>query len=73
VSVLAEIDKLESMIGAITVPDAEHSKITARLETVMSKWKETREQIDGMAVAEKLESSTDDEVFDFIGKELGIF
>jgi hypothetical protein len=24
-------------------------------------------------MAEKLESSTDDEVFDFIGKELGIY
>ena len=45
----------------------------------MSKWKETRERSDGArtvagaALAEKIESSSDDEVFDFLGKELGIF
>jgi NAD(P)-dependent dehydrogenase (short-subunit alcohol dehydrogenase family)/acyl carrier protein len=72
-SVLAELDRLESMLSSMTAADAESSRITARLETVMSKWKEARERMDGSAVAEKLESSTDDEVFDFIGKELGIF
>jgi acyl carrier protein/short-subunit dehydrogenase len=71
-SVLAELDKLESLLSAITVEDAESGRITARLETVASKWKEARERIDGIGVTEKLESSTDDEVFDFIGKELGI-
>jgi hypothetical protein len=39
---------------------------------VTSKWREAQERIDGIGVTEKLESSTDDEVFDFIGKELGI-
>jgi acyl carrier protein len=72
-SVLAELDKLELMLSSMTTADAESERITARLETVMSKWKEARERMDGTAVAEKLESSTDDEVFDFIGKELGIF
>ena len=72
-SVLAELDKLELMLSSMTAADAEASRITTRLETVMSKWKEARERMDGAAVAEKLESSTDDEVFDFIGKELGIF
>jgi acyl carrier protein len=71
--VLAELDKLESMIGAINAAAGESAQITARLETVMSKWKEARERIAGSGVAEQLESSTDDEVFDFIGKELGIF
>jgi NAD(P)-dependent dehydrogenase (short-subunit alcohol dehydrogenase family)/acyl carrier protein len=72
-SVLAELDKLQLMLSSMTAADAESERITARLETVMSKWKEARERMDGAAVAEKLESSTDDEVFDFIGKELGIF
>jgi acyl carrier protein len=71
--VLAELDKLESMIGAINAAAGESAQITARLETVMSKWKEARERIAGSGVGEQLESSTDDEVFDFIGKELGIF
>jgi acyl transferase domain-containing protein len=72
-SVLAELDKLESLLSAITAEDAESARITGRLEAVMSKWKEAREQMDEVGVAEKLESSTDDEVFDFIGKELGIY
>jgi NAD(P)-dependent dehydrogenase (short-subunit alcohol dehydrogenase family)/acyl carrier protein len=71
-SVLAELDKLESLLSAITAEDAESSRITARLEMVTSKWREAQERIDGIGVTEKLESSTDDEVFDFIGKELGI-
>src|SRR3954452_9278760 len=72
-SVLAELDKLQLMLSSMTAADAESERITARLETVMSKWKEARERMDSAVVAEKLESSTDDEVFDFIGKELGIF
>jgi acyl transferase domain-containing protein/acyl carrier protein len=71
--VFAELDKLESMLAAISAQDAQSAKVTVRLEAVVSKWKEDREQMDGIAVSEKLESSTDDEVFDFIGKELGIF
>jgi short-subunit dehydrogenase len=70
--VLAELDKLESMLSATTAADGESDRITSRLEAVVSKWKEARTRTDGAAVAEKLESSTDDEVFDFIGKELGI-
>jgi acyl carrier protein len=72
-SVLAELDKLESLLSAITAEDIESAKITGRLEAVVSKWKEARERMDGIAIAEKLESSTDDEVFDFIEKKLGIF
>jgi acyl carrier protein len=70
--VLAELDKLESMLSTIATEDIESADITARLEAVISKWKEAREKMAGVAVAEKLESSTDDEVFDFIGKEFGI-
>ncbi|MFJ2581034.1 type I polyketide synthase [Kitasatospora aureofaciens] len=70
--VLAELDKLEGMLAAIAGDD-ESTLITNRLEVVLSKWKETRAQIAEAGVAEKLESSSDDEVFDFIGKELGIY
>jgi acyl transferase domain-containing protein/acyl carrier protein len=71
--VLAELDRLESMLSAAVVEQGESARITARLEAVMAKWKEVRERTDGVAVMEKLASSSDDEVFDFIGKEFGIF
>jgi acyl transferase domain-containing protein len=72
-SVLAEISKLESMLSTVPAADGEYARITAYLETVISKWKENREQKDAISVPEKLESSSDEEVFDFLGKELGIF
>ncbi|MFI6093873.1 type I polyketide synthase [Streptomyces sp. NPDC051218] len=70
--VLVELDKLEGMLATLTGDD-ESAQITNRLEVVLSKWKEARERIAETGVEEKLESSTDDEVFDFIGKELGIY
>ncbi|MFF2077429.1 type I polyketide synthase [Kitasatospora sp. NPDC058162] len=69
--VLIELDKLEGMLAGLA-GDAESALITNRLEVVLSKWREARAQTAETGVAEKLESSTDDEVFDFIGKELGI-
>jgi short-subunit dehydrogenase/acyl carrier protein len=72
-SVLTEIDKLESMLSAAEGPDGDAEAITSRLEAVMSTWREVQERRAETSVAQKLESSTDDEVFDFIGKELGIF
>jgi NADP-dependent 3-hydroxy acid dehydrogenase YdfG/acyl carrier protein len=71
-TVLAEIDKLESLLSAMATQDVESAKITTRLEAVMSKWKEARQKADAAGIAEKIQSSTDDEVFDFIGKEFGI-
>jgi NAD(P)-dependent dehydrogenase (short-subunit alcohol dehydrogenase family)/acyl carrier protein len=71
--VLAELDKLESMLSAVPGGNAESATITARLDAVVSKWKELRAQIGGDTVVKKLESSTDDEVFDFIGKKLEYF
>jgi len=44
-SALAELDKLERMLSAITVEEEESARITARLEAVMSKWKEARQQM----------------------------
>jgi acyl carrier protein len=71
--VIAELDKLESMLSEISTGNGESAKITARLEALTSKWKEIRERVNEATLTEKLKSSTDDEVFDFIGKELGIF
>jgi acyl carrier protein len=70
--VLAALENLEGLLGGITA-DEDAAQITARLDVVLAKWKESCDGNAGPGVAEKLESSTDDEVFDFIGKELGIY
>ncbi|MGN9789387.1 type I polyketide synthase [Nonomuraea sp. ZG12] len=70
--VLAELDKLDSMLAGLTGEDDDTARITARLEAVVARWKETAAGGRAATVAEDLETSSDEEVFDFIGKELGI-
>ncbi|WP_349256013.1 type I polyketide synthase [Pseudonocardia sp.] len=70
--VLAELDKLETLLAAAVGEDDETARITARLEAVVARWKETTTGTRSAAVAESLDSSSDEEVFDFIGKALGI-
>jgi acyl carrier protein/NADP-dependent 3-hydroxy acid dehydrogenase YdfG len=70
--VIVELDKLESMLSMISAENGESARITARLEALTSKWREIQGRTDRTTIISKLESSTDDEVFDFIGKELGI-
>ncbi|NUP54004.1 MAG: SDR family NAD(P)-dependent oxidoreductase, partial [Catenulispora sp.] len=69
---LAELDRLESVLSTAAVAEGDSGKVTARLEAVMAKWKEIRGLTEGTAVMDKLESSSDDEIFDFLGKEFGI-
>ncbi|MFD0632060.1 hypothetical protein ACFQ9X_11025 [Catenulispora yoronensis] len=60
------------MLSTAAVSEGDSGKVTARLEAVMTKWKEIRGLTEGTAVMDKLESSSDDEIFDFLGKEFGI-
>jgi acyl carrier protein len=69
---LAELDRVESLLTALTADDVEAAKITTRLEAVMATWKGIQENAGREAVTASLESSSDAEVFDFIVKELGI-
>jgi hypothetical protein len=69
--VLAELDKLEATLSTTTAEGINADRITTRLEAVLKKWKAIRSQQRG-AVAQELESATDDEVFSFIGEEFGI-
>jgi hypothetical protein len=70
--VLAELDKLETLLAAAVGEDDETARITARLEAVVARWKETTTGTRSAVVADSLDSSSDEEVFDFIGKALGI-
>ncbi|WP_275562954.1 phosphopantetheine-binding protein [Streptomyces sp. 5-6(2022)] len=73
-SLLAELDGLEKSLAlAGAAPDDEgRSRITARLQALLAQWNDNRGPEDGAGVAEELESATDDDLFDFIGKEFGI-
>ncbi|TCO44760.1 type I polyketide synthase [Actinocrispum wychmicini] len=66
--VLTELDKLETAISAFSPDDDVLGTVTARLRAMLSKLDADRRE---PAVAQQLASATDDEIFEFINKELG--
>ncbi|MFI2779946.1 type I polyketide synthase, partial [Streptomyces sp. ALB3] len=71
-SLLAELDKLEAAT-AVNEPDSlTRAKVAMRLQAFLAKWSEgTTDEADAADVTGKLESASDDEIFDFINNELG--
>jgi acyl carrier protein len=63
--VLAELDKLESLIAA--VKDGQRAQVTARLETLLAKSKAAQHQAAGPELAE----ATAEELFELIDTEFG--
>ncbi|MEU2834810.1 SDR family NAD(P)-dependent oxidoreductase, partial [Streptomyces lavendulae] len=85
---LAELDRIETALRITAAADAEgRGAITSRLRELLDQWAaavgtgaagaaqdaaETADAADAVDVADELHSATDDEMFDFIGKEFGI-
>ncbi|WP_413116570.1 SDR family NAD(P)-dependent oxidoreductase [Streptomyces sp. CY1] len=72
--VLNELVRLENSLSAVVVEDVDSGAVTARLETLLSKWKamcSPAEADDGNAV-ERLQVATADQVLEFIDNELGL-
>jgi len=71
VSVLDELDRVQNVIAAVSLDDAEHPMIVARLRTMLAKLDGGQERTEGATVAERLDAATDDEIFEFINQEFG--
>ncbi|MFI9273485.1 SDR family NAD(P)-dependent oxidoreductase [Kitasatospora sp. NPDC052896] len=73
VPLLAELDRLEAALLG-TVPDGEgHLRVAGRLQALLARWNDQQVTAEEEAVvAEQLDEATDDDLFDFIGKEFGI-
>jgi len=71
VPLLGELDRLESLLSGATPDDATHQLVAARLQGFLAQWGNVSVQQESQAVAQKIESATDDEIFEFINKELG--
>jgi candicidin polyketide synthase FscB len=69
--VLDEFDRLESLLSEVSPDDAIRSRIAARLQGFLTKWSNNGSGQKSENVAQKIESATDDEIFEFINKELG--
>ncbi|MBO3682733.1 type I polyketide synthase [Streptomyces sp. NEAU-YJ-81] len=72
--VLSELEKLESSFAEVVADEAARTRLTTRLQQVLAKLtaaQQTQTTNGGVAAAEKFESATDDEIFDFLDEELG--
>ncbi|WP_371557891.1 SDR family NAD(P)-dependent oxidoreductase [Streptomyces longwoodensis] len=72
VSVLGEIDRLESALASVGTDGQDDGTITTRLELLLAKWKEAQNSAARASVADRLQAATPDEVLDFIDNELGV-
>ncbi|MEU1554991.1 SDR family NAD(P)-dependent oxidoreductase [Streptomyces scabiei] len=77
--ILAELDKLEEFLSTAgdtertrSVDAEERAAVTVRLQTILSRWMDTRGGTPGdLGPADPLESASTDELLDFIDNELG--
>ena len=63
---LAELDRLEATLAG--VEGDVRQQVRDRLTALLGTWDEDR----GEDVADRISAASDDEMFEFIGKELGI-
>jgi acyl transferase domain-containing protein len=64
-----ELDRFEALLSGATPDEQTHELVTARLQRVLARWSEAR--AGGEPVARQIEAASDDEMFDFIHRELG--
>ncbi|WUS37138.1 type I polyketide synthase [Kitasatospora sp. NBC_01250] len=69
---LDELDRLEAALLG-TAPDTEaHLRVANRLQALLTRWNDQQAPAADAEVAEQLDEASDDDLFDFIGKEFGI-
>ncbi|GAB2632862.1 hypothetical protein GCM10027168_74390 [Streptomyces capparidis] len=68
--VLEELDRLEAALTGLADDDPGRARVATRLRAIASRWQEGTEG--EAALPGGLDTAEDDEVFDFIEKELGI-
>jgi acyl carrier protein len=70
-AILKELDRLGSLLSEITPDDTSYELIGDHLKGFLSKWGNVGDKPESQAVAQKIKSATDDEIFEFINKKLG--
>jgi pimaricinolide synthase PimS3 len=70
-SVLEELDQLEAAMAASAPDNITRSGITMRLRQMLEKWQDAEADPAQVAVTDRIESASTDEIFDFIDNELG--
>jgi polyketide synthase 12 len=66
----AELDRLECVVlPAIASDDTERARITARLQALLARLGQPRQEEDGVSVAEKIDLASDDELFKYLDEK----
>ncbi|GHI04339.1 hypothetical protein Scel_26600 [Streptomyces cellostaticus] len=71
VSLVQEVDRLGSLLTGAMPDENTYQLITDRLQGLLSQWSKVGASSERQVVAEKIGSASDDEIFEFIHKELG--
>jgi NAD(P)-dependent dehydrogenase (short-subunit alcohol dehydrogenase family)/acyl carrier protein len=71
VPLLGELDRLQSLLAGAVPDDATRQLVTTRLQGLIAQWSGVGVAPESQAVAQKIGTATDDEIFEFINKELG--
>jgi acyl carrier protein len=71
-SVLAELDRLEVAAADLDPAEIEAGHVTTRLQNLLNRLKQTVAGDAPAAVADRLDTASADDVFDFIDRELGM-
>jgi acyl carrier protein len=71
IPLIQELDKLETLLTGLTADDSIYEMVTARLQACLSKLGSIAAIQKSETVAKKIDSASDDEIFEFINKELG--
>ncbi|MFG2866118.1 type I polyketide synthase [Streptomyces sioyaensis] len=81
VPVLAELERIESVAASLSAAEIERSRIGHRLQELVTRLNARRDEghdaggsapADGPTVADRLDTATAEDVFDFLDKELGL-
>jgi polyketide synthase 12 len=70
--VLNELARLETTLTSLDLEDGESGAVTARLESLLAKWKAKRSSNGAASAAERLHAASEDQLLDFIDNELGV-
>ncbi|MEV0322109.1 type I polyketide synthase [Streptomyces sp. NPDC050659] len=69
--VLAELDRLEAALAGAALADRDHSRVTARLDALLRKWRDADAGAASQTPADDYESASYEELFEAIDDELG--
>ncbi|WP_428993812.1 SDR family NAD(P)-dependent oxidoreductase [Actinomadura verrucosospora] len=68
---LQQLDKVETILTTIAGDDGAETRVTARLQALLTHWNDLQKGADRVTVTSRIESASTDEIFAFIDQELG--